>query len=324
MAEQNRTELDWQDIRVFIALARHGSLSAAARALSVNHATVARRIRSLEATLGERFVERRSDGYVLTPAGTRALASANDMEAAAAVLVRGGVNDGLRGLVRVNAPPSLSQTFLVPTLARLAALHPGLDIDVATDYRAVSLEWRETDIALRLGRPEDGDVIAKRLVKVGFGFYGTTSCRDRVLAGADPVFVGFDEANAYLPEALWLSRRFPRARLAFRTNGQVGQAAAAKAGAGIALLPHFIGRNEPDLVICRLAHVPPPKEIWLITRRHDRKDLAIRSVADFIVQSFEEERSRLEGPADEVIEKPDSGEATIPPGNAKRGRGRAR
>jgi DNA-binding transcriptional LysR family regulator len=309
MAEQNRTELDWQDIRVFIALARHGSLSAAARALSVNHATVARRIRSLEATLGERFVERRSDGYVLTPAGTRALASANDMETAAAVLVRGGADDGPKGLVRVNAPPSLSQTFLVPALARLTALHPRLDIDVATDYRAVSLERRETDIALRLGRPEDGDIIAKRLVKVGFGFYGTTSCRDRVLAGADPVLIGFDEANAYLPEALWLSRSFPRARLAFRTNGQVAQAAAAKAGAGIALLPHFIGQSEPDLVICRLAHVPPPKEVWLITRRHDRKDLAIRSVADFIVQCFEEERSRLEGLADEVAEKPDGRQA---------------
>lgn len=310
MAEQNRTGLDWEDIRVFVALARHGSLSAAARALSVNHATVARRIQSLEAALGERFVERRPDGYVLTPAGTRSLAAANDMEAAAAVLVRGGADDGPKGLVRVNAPPSLAQAFVVPKLARLATLHPKLDIDVATEFRAVSLERRETDIALRLGRPEDGDVMAKRLVKVGFGFYGTIACRDRVLSGSAPVFVAFDEANAHLPEALWLSRRFPRARVAFRTDGQIAQAAAARAGAGIALLPHFVGHNDPDLVACELGQTPPTREVWLITRRGDRKDLAIRSVTDFIIRSFEAERIRFEGPSDDDAATPDRREAT--------------
>jgi molybdate transport repressor ModE-like protein len=299
MAEQNRTALDWEDVRVFIALARHGSLSAAARALSVNHATVSRRIQSLEATLGERLVERRPDGYVLTPAGTRALAPANDMEAAAAVLVRGGAEDRPKGLVRVNAPPSLSQSFLVARLARLSAQHPGLDIDVATESRAVSLERRETDIALRLGRPEDGDVIATRLVKLGFGFYATAECRDRVAGGADPIFVGFDEANAHLPEAVWLSRSFPRARIAFRTNGQVAQASAAKAGAGIALLPHFIGQNEAGLLPCRLEHSPPSREIWLITRRQDRKDLPIRTVAEFLFQIFDEEREQFESSSEE-------------------------
>ncbi|NIF66880.1 LysR family transcriptional regulator, partial [Burkholderia sp. Cy-647] len=89
MADQIRTTPDWEDIRVFVALARHGSLSAAARALSVSHATISRRIQSLEQALGERLVERRPDGYVLTPAGTRTLGSASEMEAAAAQLGRG-------------------------------------------------------------------------------------------------------------------------------------------------------------------------------------------------------------------------------------------
>ena len=96
MAEKKRTEPDWQDIRVFLALGRHRSLSAAARTLSVNHATIARRIRSLEATLGEKLVERRPDGYVLTAAGTQALAVASDMETAVQTLVRGGT-DGAGG-----------------------------------------------------------------------------------------------------------------------------------------------------------------------------------------------------------------------------------
>src|SRR5262245_61951538 len=127
MADKKRTEPDWQDLRVFLALGRHGSLSAAARALSVNHATIARRIHSLEATLGEKLVERRAEGYVLTPAGTRALAAASDMETAIQTLGRAGADDTPRGLVRVNAPPALVHGFLVARLAQVPAQHPGLD-----------------------------------------------------------------------------------------------------------------------------------------------------------------------------------------------------
>jgi molybdate transport repressor ModE-like protein len=185
MADQKRTELDWEDVRVFMALARHGSLSAAARALAVNHATIARRVQSLERSMGERLVERRPDGYALTPAGMRVLGPANDMEAAAATLSRGGADDRPAGLVRVNAPPSLSQNFLVQRLAWLCTQHPGLDIDVATDFRAVSLERREADVALRFERPQDGDVIAKPLVSLSFGFYATADTRRSIEAGAE-------------------------------------------------------------------------------------------------------------------------------------------
>ncbi|WP_271618211.1 LysR family transcriptional regulator [Bradyrhizobium sp. CCBAU 51745] len=140
MAVKNRTTLDWEDVRVFLALARHGSLSAAARALSINHATVARRVQSFERSLGERLVERRLDGYVLTPAGARLLGPANDMETAAANLSRQRKEHQPAGLVRVNAPPSLSQHFLASRLADLCRSYPGIDIDLATDFRTVSLE----------------------------------------------------------------------------------------------------------------------------------------------------------------------------------------
>ena len=88
MAEQNRTALDWGDVRVFVALARHGSLAAASRVLGINHSTVSRRIQPLEEAMGQKLVERRRDGYVLTPAGTRAVALANEIERAAAILAR--------------------------------------------------------------------------------------------------------------------------------------------------------------------------------------------------------------------------------------------
>jgi molybdate transport repressor ModE-like protein len=294
MADQNRTDLDWGDVRVFLALARHGTLSAAARAISVNPATVARRVRALEALMGERLVERRRDGYVLTPAGTRLLAPATEMEAAAAHIRRGGADDRPTGLVRVNGPPSLSNVFLVPRLAKLSAQNPELDIDVATEFRNISLERHEADIAIRFGRPLDGDVIAKPLVSVGFGFYATKEVCREVEAGSEPAFVTFDEVNSHLPEALWLSREYPRARMSFRGSSGLAQAAAAKAGAGIAHVPHFIGKMHPELTMCRLERDPPSRPLWLITRRRDRKDVAIRIVADHLARIFVEERMYFE------------------------------
>lgn len=291
MTDQKRTDVDWQDLRIFLALGRHGSLSAAARALAVNHATIARRVQSLEASLGEKLVERRPDGYVLTPAGTHVLSAASDMEAAAQTVGRSGSDGAPRGLVRVNASPALGHGFLVERLAALTALYPGLDIDLATDMRAVSLERHETDIAIRLNRPDDGDVIARPLISIAYGFYGTPAECRRVEEGSDPVFIGFDEADAFVPEAVWLARQFPRARLAFRASNQLGQAIAARSGVGIALLPHYIGRAEPTLRQCRLEPLPQPRDAWILTRRRDRKDLPISVVTDHISQMFETERT---------------------------------
>jgi molybdate transport repressor ModE-like protein len=294
MADKKRTEPDWQDIRVFLALGRHGSLSAAARTLTVNHATIARRLHSLEATLGKKLVERRPEGYVLTPAGTRVLEAASDMEMAVQMLGRGGTDDSPRGLVRVNAPPALSQGFLIGRLAEIPTQYPGLDIDLVTELRLVSLERYEADVAVRLGRPRDSGLIARPLVTMGYGFYGTPSVCRRVEDGAKPVFVGFDEANAYVPEAIWLARHFPGARVSLRANNQFAHATAAKTDAGLALLPHYIGRTEPRLRLCRLEPIPPLRELWLLTRRQDRRDSPIRTVVEYLRRIFTKDRALFE------------------------------
>lgn len=291
MADRKRTAVDWEDLRVFLALGRHGSLSAAARALSVTHATISRRIQSLEDSMGEKLVERRPEGYVLTPAGTRALAAAGDMESAAQTLGRDGSDGAPRGLVRINASPALALGFLVGRLAALPTRHPGLDIDLATDLRSISLDRHEADIAIRLSRPKDGDVIAKPLGQLSFGFYGTEERCRFAEEGAPPVFVGFDESNADMPEALWLASHFPRARVAFRATHQMAQAIAARTGVGLALLPHYIGRQVPDLRLCAMASVPAPREIWMLIRRQDRKDLPVRTVAEHLERMFADERA---------------------------------
>lgn len=295
MADRFRTGIDWEDARFFAALARHASLSATARALGVNHATVARRIAALEQALGTRLFERRADGYALTSAGLAALEAADAMEKAARRLAR-GADRPIEALVRVSLFPSLADAFLVPRLGALAAAHPGIDIELLADRRLASLARRETDIALRLGHPHDGDVMARQLASVGYGFYGAPDWPARLAAGTAPAFTSFDEANAHLPEAVWLARQFPAARVRLRANTQLTQALAARAGAVVALVPHFVARQVGGLVPLPLAPPPPARDLFLVTNRLAADDGAVRAVRDALRELFTAEAGLFAAP----------------------------
>jgi DNA-binding transcriptional LysR family regulator len=110
-----------------------------------------------------------------------------------------------------------------------------------------------------------------------------------------PSLIGFDEAGAQFPEALWLARRLRKARLAFRCNNQIGQLSAARAGCGIAMLPCFLAAGDPALVELRLADMPPARELWLLTRRDVQKTPRIRAVTDILVELIRRERALFEG-----------------------------
>lgn len=295
MADRFRTGPDWADVRIFAALARYGSLSATARILGVNHATVARRLAGLEQALGAKLFERRPTGYVLTAAGREALEPASAMEEAAGTLRRVRSESSLTGLVRITATPSLAETFLTPRLLALHKSYPALDFEIISQRERVSLPRHQSDIALRLGRPERGDILGRRVARVGYGFYCVRKWRDRLKDGILPLFIGFDEAGAQFPEALWLARQLRGQRLAFRANYQTGQIAAARAGFGIALLPHFLAATEPALVEVRLPEVPPVRELWLLTRRDVRRAPQLRTVTEFLIDLFRRERALFEG-----------------------------
>jgi DNA-binding transcriptional LysR family regulator len=297
VVKQFCTKPDWEDVRFFLALVRYKSLSVAARALLVNHATVARRVHSLEKTLGEKLVDRRPGGYILTPAGTRALSLASDMEAAANQLRRTESILVPHGLIRINAPPGLAQGFLLARLAKLSAEYPALALDMATNLRSVSLERHETDIAIRIGRLQESNLIARRLVSVSYGFYATRAMCKRLASGEEPRFVGFDEKNSDIPEAVWLTSQFPSAHLAFRASDFVGQAAAARAGAGVALLPHYIARSESGLRACQLSPSYPSRDVWLVKRQQDRNVPVVQLVSDYITRAFTEDRNLFAAPA---------------------------
>jgi DNA-binding transcriptional LysR family regulator len=295
MSDRFRTGPDWADIRVFVALARYGSLAATARVLRVNHATVARRVSDLEQALGSKLFERRPTGYVLTAAGRQALEPASTMEDAAGTLGQIRPESSFTGLIRITATPSLAEAFLTPRLRALRELYPALDFEVLAERVRLSLPRHQSDIALRLGRPQRGDILARCVARIGYGFYCVRAWRDRLKDGISPVFVGFDEAGAQFPEALWMARQLRGQRLAFRANYQTGQIAAARAGFGIALLPHFLTAGEPALVEVRLPEVPPARELWLLTRRDVRRAPQLRTVTDFLVNLFRRERALFAG-----------------------------
>ena len=220
MADRNRTDrLDWEDLRHFTALARHGSLSAAARALRVNHATVSRRVAALEAALGTVLFERRADGYRLTAEGRVICEEALPMEEAAlAVLRRLDRSLALQGAVRLTTTRALADGFLAARLGAFHRRHPGIDLELVTDSRRVSLACREAEVALRFGVLKDSDLVVRRLVAVEHGFYADAAWRERLASGERPVLIGFDADSGFVPEAEWLASAFPACRVAFRSN----------------------------------------------------------------------------------------------------------
>lgn len=298
MPDKKRTaRLDWEDVRYFIALARHATLSASARALRVNHATVARRIASLETLIGRALFDRRAEGYVLTAEGKAVLEQASAMdEATMSILRRRDARTELNGLVRLAAGRVLAERFLIDRLRAFHERFPAIDLEVIGGSRVVSLAKREADVALRYGSPKDSELVARRVATISFGLYASPGYRDKLNAGQPPAFIGFDLESDFIAEAKWLVRQFGDQRFSFRTNSQTTQAAAARADYGVALLPRYlVATHEPGLVEVSLAGRLPERDVWLLVRR-DLKDVPrVRAVTDYLVEVFQRDRRLLAG-----------------------------
>src|SRR5215470_13025408 len=293
MPDKKRTaNLDWEDVRYFVALARNGTLSRTARALRVNHATVARRIGNLEALFGRALFDRRSNGYVLTAEGKTVLREASVMdEAALSFLRRRDVAMELSGLVRLAVGQVLAERFLVDRLRAFHDRYPAIDLEVIGGSRVVSLAKREADLALRYGAPKDSELVARRLATIAFGLYASVAYRDKLRAGQPPAFIGFDPDGDFIAEAAWLAREFGDRRFSFRANTQTAQAAAARAGYGVALLPRYIVvTHEPDLVEVPLTRQLPHRDLWLLIRRDLRAVPRMKALTDFLVEVFQRDR----------------------------------
>ncbi|HWU74162.1 MAG TPA: LysR family transcriptional regulator [Sphingomonas sp.] len=279
--------MQWDDLKYFIALARAGTLSAAARKMGAEHTTIARRVASLEAGLGMRLFDRSSGGFVLTAEAARIAELAARIERDAFEIERtaqGGKSD-LEGQVRISAPPAFAGAFLAARLVALRAAHPGLDIELVGDSRSVSLSRREADIAIRLNPPEGASIVARRVGTLAFGLYGERSYVERT-PDSERHFIGYDESLDHVPQQRWLRSVFGAQRLVFRSNELATLHQAAAAGMGLAVLPRFMGDADPRLVMVPAEPPPSGRELWLLIHPDLRRSPRFRAVFDFLVAAL--------------------------------------
>jgi DNA-binding transcriptional LysR family regulator len=275
--------LDWNDLRHFVALAREGTLSGAARSLGVDHVTVARRVAALEAATALKLVDRRARSYALTDAGRRIAATAAPMENIAFAVERAAqaARPGISGEVSISAPPSLATALVAPRLIALRRRHPGIRIKLIGEKRAASLNRREADLALRLSRPAEPGLIARKVGYFGFALYGAPAYLRETPPQAF-AFIAYDSSMENAPQQQWLKAIAGRRDIVLRTSDLENQAAAARAGVGLAALPHFLGDGDPQLARYQSGDKPVNRDIWLIVHRDLRRAPAVRAVMDFL------------------------------------------
>jgi len=260
----------WDDLRVFLAVHQLGSHKRAGRLLGVAPTTIGRRLAALESALGTRLFLRTPERVQATPAGLKLVPHARRMEAEAIEAEREllAADSRLEGSLRVTATDGFLHYVLLPALAELRREHPGLCVELRADTRVLDLSRREADVAVRLVRPKEPALIARRLGDMRFSLFASQAYLDRhgtprtldALATHD--FIGFDASLDELPQTRWLRRATPAPRYVVRATTTTAQVLACAEGHGIALLPTFVAAREPRLqrLVPRL--LGPSREIW--------------------------------------------------------------
>lgn len=276
---------DWDDIRYFLAVARAGSVRAAAEALGVNHSTVLRRIAQLEGRLGARMFERLPSGYTITSAGEEVREFAENMEASSHQLETRvfGRDQSVRGLLRVTLPSPLAGYLLMPDFAEFARLHPDIEMEVLSSGELANLTNREADVAIRV--VYDSATLPLNLhglkgPEVFGGFYISV---DRLAAWrADGVAPRWIAVSGHgVPD--WTSEgRAHISAAPFRTTDFETQIAAVRRGIGITALPCFVGDSDPLLVRVPQTDLHLYGEAWLLTQGEARKTKRVRLFTEFV------------------------------------------
>jgi DNA-binding transcriptional LysR family regulator len=287
--------LDWDDLRYFLAIARAGTLARAASALGINATTVGRRLSTLEERVHARLFDRTPEGYALTSAGRDLLRRAERMEDEALALEREvlGADQRLEGSVRVTATEMIATRFVMPRLPEFHARHPELAIELECSNRTVSLTRREADIALRLARPREENVVTRRLADIPLALYaspdyvaarGLPADPERSLRGHCALL--FAATRAFRVENAWFEVRLDGAQIALRSDSVSSLFAAAAAGAGIALLPRAAVERDRELVRIETATAPEPRVIWQTVHEDLQKNARVRAVMAFLAETL--------------------------------------
>jgi DNA-binding transcriptional LysR family regulator len=291
----------WDDVRFFLAVARAGSLSGAARALGVGHVTVGRRITLLEKRLGVTLLNRTPDGFATTSAGHAILRECITMESAAMDLERivVGRDSLIAGSVRVTTTEGLAYEVIAPAIAELRETHPELRVDLIAGVQSLDIARREADLAIRLARPSASDLVCRKLGDIGFSLYASkrylasmgTPKRGQGLAGFDLIaFTGVPAAMS----PFFMGESIEGARIALRCDNPLIQIRAAASNVGIIEAACFLGDRSPDLVRVWPDEAPAPRAAWLIMHQDMRRAARIKAVSSVIAEAFRRQRRILE------------------------------
>jgi DNA-binding transcriptional LysR family regulator len=278
--------IDWDDVRYFLAVARGGSVRAAAERLEVNHSTVLRRIAQLEERLGAQMFEKLPSGYQPTAAGEEVLELAEQMEASAHQLESRvfGRDQSVRGLLRVTMAPTVATHLLMPDFADFAHLHPDIEMEILSSGELANLTNREADVAIRVVYDRKTLPLNLHGLKGPEVFGGVYMSRDRLSrwrAGATSPMRWIMISSHGIPD--WASEGEIRVTGApLRTTDGGAQFVAARQGLGITTLPCFVGDADPVLVRVPGTDLHMYGTLWLLTQGETRKTKRVRLFTEFV------------------------------------------
>ena len=280
-------DLDWDDLRFFLAVSERGSISAAAQLLNVNHSTVLRRLATLEKRLGARLFDRLPDGYEMTPQGeelrNQLRGVGEQIETAQRRL--SGRDLGLHGVIRITTTDTVMHGLLLPYVAEFRALHPAIQMEIAINNSFLSLTRREADVAVRPSNSIPENLVGRRVGRLRSAIYASKSYlkrngKKKEWAAHD--WVAPDEALSHLAQAKWMRENIPEVRIAVRVDTLLGMVAAVRNGIGLGLLLCFLADDEKDLV--RLAE--PDNELntdlWILSHPALKGVARIKALTDFL------------------------------------------
>lgn len=307
-----KTARNWDDLRFFLAVARSGTLTAAAVQTGTEHTTVGRRIQALEEGLNARLFHRSNLGYALTEAGQGLLATAEAMESAfvAAASVADGATRNIAGIVRIGAPDGFGSVFLTPRMDRLTRAHPKLEIETFATSRIFDLSKREADIVISLSSPKQSRLVARRLTDYRLFVYGARAYLDAAQPIRTPSdlgqhpFIGYIEEMLFARELNYLAEIGTGLKARIRSTNLLAQVQATLAGAGLCVLPHFIASAHPTLVAVLPERASLTRAFHMHIHEDHRNAAHIREVAAFIAKEVASEPALFAGPPKRAATSP--------------------
>ena len=284
------SQFTWDDLQFFLAVARTGQLSTAARQLRTSHATVSRRIDRLEFSMKVKLFERNARGYVLTHVGQRFVETAERIESETERL-QADISSGAtsqRGVVRLSAPEGFSNFFFTERLHTFVEHHPAISLELVTIQQIMSLSRKEADVAVALDPPKAGPYFSEKISDYSLHVYGATSYLDDHTPIAtredllDHPFIGYIEDMIFAPGLDYLGDVHRGIKAAFQSSSIFAQLTATRNGLGLCVLPNFIAARYPELRIVLPKIVELRRSYWLVCHRDMRDVPRIRSVMSYI------------------------------------------